>query len=105
MQIPEGIKKKLKVGIGGTAASGLLFVALNAMNSRVDSIKDAVDAKEAKIEAMVEYKHHSVIAELKHINEQLKSANDKIDRIDQRVYELKQKSFSAIELENETKEN
>jgi len=89
-------KKKLKVGSGFLGGSGLLVLAFNLMGDKIDNIEKIATSQRVEVLSIVDFKYESLNSKLSSILDQQKETNLKIDRLDQRVYELKQKSISAI---------
>lgn len=94
MSIVDLLKSKItKVGGGIVGGSGIVIIALNLMNDKIDTVSKGLDAKEAKIMAEVDYKHSSVMAELNHLSGQQKEMKLILEKIDQRVYEMNRKQM------------
>jgi len=99
MSIVDLLKSKItKVGGGIVGGSGIFIIAMNLMNDKIDTVSKGLDEKDAKITAMVDYKHTSVMAELNHLSDQQKEMKLILEKIDQRVYEMNKKQvYSELE--------
>lgn len=99
MSLSDVLKStKTKVGGGLVGGGGILLLALNLMNDKVDSVQKSMDSKEVAIVQMVESKHQNVLIELKHLIDQQREMKALLEKIDQRVYEINKKQlYSGIE--------
>ena len=94
MSVTDLLKSKgTKIGGGIIGGAGLLTLDLNLMNDKIDSVQNSINVKEISLVNMVDYKHESVLTQLRHLNEQQKEMKTLLEKIDQRVYEMNKKQL------------
>lgn len=102
MSLLDLLKSRGTKIVGG---SGIVLVALNLMNDRINSVQKSIDEKEIAIVKMVDNKHESVLIELRHLGEQQKDMKTILEKIDQRVYEMNKKQvYSNLDVKVEDKQ-
>lgn len=98
-------ENKKKIGTSVVGGTSIIAICLSLMNDKIESAEMRAYDQKDSIMKEVEYKHQNVMNELKHISEMIADTNKKIDKLDQRIYELnKQKNFASI-IEDTNKRN
>lgn len=97
-------ENKKKIGAGIAGGTSVLAICLGLMNDKIESAERRAYAQKDEIMREVDHKHESVMSELKHISELIVDANKKIDKLDQRIYELNKKDqFVSINNDKQNK--